>query len=907
MPSQSGPSSADSSTARVRVAEFLRARVEPIVQRWTGLVLERVAPARNLAFPMLRDHMPDMVRRLAEVLCEEGPRPEPLLDLPSIHALERLDEGFDLAQVATEYRLLRRAILEQMNHEHVEAAFANELILLHDAIDKAVASSVERYTRGRNRTLVALDRISQVALGSSTAVQLEQLLPRLLTVLMETTAVVDSAAILLVEGEVLRVRAAVGAAHEGTTGKAVRIGECIAGAAAQSQQPVLIRNAATDERVTSATLRKTGTRAVYAVPMLQGEVVIAVAMVGSRSSYEFSEEDLLLMRTMANRATSLIVQAQLRAAAQQARGEAEAQRALLRAVIEEMPAAVFVAEAPSGRLIMGNRRIAEVLRHPFHAADDVGGYAQYRGFHPDGRAYRPEDWPLARAVQKGVVVHDEETIVERGDGTRGVFLLSAAPIHGDDGRITYGVVTVIDITELRSAHQELQRRAEALQRAHEVLEHGQAVVVLDPGFRITFSNAEHARLSQQPREAMLGRRIDEVFPDLRTTEYWGAYQRAMHERVPVQTVGHYAPLELWTSISVYPLADGSIAAFFHDLTQQKRAELALVESEERFRQIANALPQIVWTATPEFFVDWYNDWWFKYLGLPRGTRWDDPDTSPMHPDDVERTRPRLKEAMETGNDFLMEQRFRRGSDGQYRWHRVHGVPIRAPNGKIVKWVGANTDVHDQREAAGALEESRQRLQLVVEGANLGTFEFELQSGLVQFNEATRGLFGFEGAALGRSVADFIDRIHQDDRERFRETLARAQEDAAGSGYYQHEYRTRGEGGRERWVSSRGRALFDEAGRPVRIIGVLMDITERKHEEEFRERFLGIVSHDLRNPLSTIRTSATLLNRAEDFPDKFRRNVNRMAAAADRMARMISELLDFTRGRLGNGIPSIAAR
>jgi PAS domain S-box-containing protein len=142
-------------------------------------------------------------------------------------------------------------------------------------------------------------------------------------------------------------------------------------------------------------------------------------------------------------------------------------------------------------------------------------------------------------------------------------------------------------------------------------------------------------------------------------------------------------------------------------TERKQAAEALMRSEERFRQIANALPQIIWTATAEFLVDWYNDWWYQYLGLPRGTRWDDPGTLPMHPEDVERTRPRLKEAVESGHDFFMEQRFRRGSDGQYRWHLVRGVPIRDSAGRIVKWIGANTDIHDQKTFTARLEEERE--------------------------------------------------------------------------------------------------------------------------------------------------------------------------------------------------------
>ncbi len=138
--------------------------------------------------------------------------------------------------------------------------------------------------------------------------------------------------------------------------------------------------------------------------------------------------------------------------------------------------------------------------------------------------------------------------------------------------------------------------------------------------------------------------------------------------------------------------------------KQKKIESRLRESEVRFRELANALPQIVWTATPDFYVDWYNDWWYTYLALPRGTSWDEPETSPMHPEDVEKTWIRIRESVSTGKNFEMEQRFRRGSDGKYRWHLVRGRPIRDDQGRIIKWVGANTDIHDLKEIQKILEE-----------------------------------------------------------------------------------------------------------------------------------------------------------------------------------------------------------
>lgn len=150
------------------------------------------------------------------------------------------------------------------------------------------------------------------------------------------------------------------------------------------------------------------------------------------------------------------------------------------------------------------------------------------------------------------------------------------------------------------------------------------------------------------------------------------------------------------------------------LEELKESRQKLEESEYRAKQILNSLPQIVWTATPDFHVDWYNDWWYKFLALPRGTKWDDPETAPMHPEDVEKTIPRLKEAVATGNDFHMEQRFRRGSDGEYRWHLVRGVPIKDGHGNIIKWIGGNTDIHDRKVAEERFLEEKEIRERFVE-------------------------------------------------------------------------------------------------------------------------------------------------------------------------------------------------
>ncbi|HOG45317.1 MAG TPA: ATP-binding protein [Anaerolineae bacterium] len=149
-------------------------------------------------------------------------------------------------------------------------------------------------------------------------------------------------------------------------------------------------------------------------------------------------------------------------------GELEAQRMRVQTVLEQMPSGVFVAEAPTGRLILGNRQAAEIWRQPFITAATAEEYRTYHGFHPDGRPYAPEEWPVIRAL-RGEPVSNEEVHIVRGDGTRGVTLQSAAPIRDDEGRIIAAVTVLTDITERRQAEAERERLLAELRQSNQHL------------------------------------------------------------------------------------------------------------------------------------------------------------------------------------------------------------------------------------------------------------------------------------------------------------------------------------------------------------------------------------------------------------------------------------------------------
>jgi len=146
-------------------------------------------------------------------------------------------------------------------------------------------------------------------------------------------------------------------------------------------------------------------------------------------------------------------------------------------------------------------------------------------------------------------------------------------------------------------------------------------------------------------------------------------------------------------------ADGSVelvAGSTRDITEQHRVLQALQRSEESFRQLADAMPQIVWAARSDGTLDYYNRRWFEYLNLTpddlEQARWD----KYIHPDDIERAYAAWADALRTGQPYGIEFRVRR-ADGQYRWFLVRAMPIRDPYGVVVRWFGTCTDIQNQKE------------------------------------------------------------------------------------------------------------------------------------------------------------------------------------------------------------------
>ncbi|MEC4813402.1 MAG: PAS domain S-box protein [Scytonema sp. PMC 1069.18] len=174
---------------------------------------------------------------------------------------------------------------------------------------------------------------------------------------------------------------------------------------------------------------------------------------------------------------------------------------------------------------------------------------------------------------------------------------------------------------------------------------------------------------------------------------------------------------------------------------RKKVEAALRESEERYRMVVENVPQMVWIGDPNGHVEYFNQRWLEYTGLPLhetlGWNWQ----QIVHPEDWSQTLEIWTTGLRTGNPIEVQYRLKR-FDGVYRWHIAQALPQRDTNGTIVKWFGTCTDVDECKRAEEGLRQSAARLRLFVESNVIGIQFGDIYGGLSEVNDAYLRILGY---------------------------------------------------------------------------------------------------------------------------------------------------------------------
>lgn len=248
----------------------------------------------------------------------------------------------------------------------------------------------------------------------------------------------------------------------------------------------------------------------------------------------------------------------------------------------------------------------------------------------------------------------------------------------------------------------------------------------------------------------------------------------------------------------------------------------LFDSVEEFQSLADSMPQIVWATDAEGANIFFNQRWVEYTGLSFeescGHEW----VKPFHPDDQKMAWDAWQNAVQNKVEYSLECRLRR-ADGIYQWWLIRGVPHIGSDGKIDRWYGTCTDIHE-------LKDTYDLIVMAEHYAGVGSWRWDLSTNEVIWSEELTLIFGFRPQNLRSHINVWRQTVHPDDREGVKRAVKEAIE---GEKLYSTSYRIVLPTGEVRWIEARGQVEYDPNGKPKYFNGICLNVTAR---EQAQDRF-----------------------------------------------------------------------
>jgi PAS domain S-box-containing protein len=442
-----------------------------------------------------------------------------------------------------------------------------------------------------------------------------------------------------------------------------------------------------------------GLSSMMIVPLkARGRTLGAITLASAESGRHFTADDLRLAEDVAHRAAVAIENAELYRELRQFRG-----------TLDRTSDCVFMFDAETLRFFYINQGAVEQVGY---SADELMAMTPL-DIKP-AFTYEQFATMIAPLVSGAAPVLNFETVHRHKDGHDVPVEIALQYVNPPDGDPRF-VAVVRDITERKRVQNELARQAATLASQKRLIDLAhEAILVRDEGGRITHWNRGAAELYGYSAEQAVGRISHELLkthladsdiPIAPTQDYiLGATGSWEGELVHTRRDGRRIVVES-RQVSV---ADESgqrtqILEINRDITARKEAEAALRESEQRFRDLADAMPLVVWTAGADGMVTYFNRRWYEFSGMQVAASLGDGWGVVIHPDDLQRTIDCWESARRTESQYEIEYRWRH-ADGGYRWWLGRALPVRDEAGRISYWVGTGTDIDEQKRAEDQLRD-----------------------------------------------------------------------------------------------------------------------------------------------------------------------------------------------------------
>ena len=304
-------------------------------------------------------------------------------------------------------------------------------------------------------------------------------------------------------------------------------------------------------------------------------------------------------------------------------------------------------------------------------------------------------------------------------------------------------------------------------------------------------------------------------------------------------------------------------------SEQRNRELELAElrraGERHYRNLADAIPQIVWKANAVGEIDYFNRRFAEYTGLSADERRAELLQGVIQPDDAAKGLTCWREALKRGAEFSLEARLKRANDGAFRWHLVQVVPERNEANEIVGWIGTATDIDDRKRVESELETEKERLSVTLRSLGEGVITTDADARVVLLNEMAETMTGWRTEeAVGRPLLE-VFRVEHADSPSYQSLVQRA----LLTGESQELNRDAvliGRGGARHTIAKSAAPLRNRGNVIIGVVLVFRDMTDRKQLEEERLKasklesigvLAGSIAHDFNNILTAIMGNISL--------------------------------------------------
>ena len=332
-----------------------------------------------------------------------------------------------------------------------------------------------------------------------------------------------------------------------------------------------------------------------------------------------------------------------------------------------------------------------------------------------------------------------------------------------------------------------------------------------------------------------------------------------------------------------------------DITERKRTEVALQESEGRFRRMADSAPVLIWVSGIDQRFTWFNQPWLDFVGRSLAQEIGDGWTENVHPADVERCVRAYRDAFDARNPFAMEFRMRR-RDGEYRSLLDEGVPLYDGEGSFAGYIGSCFDVTEERRKEQALREARNQLRTVTD--TMAALVTRVGRDL-RFVWANRGYMEWRGLSADEIEGHRIEEIVGTDTfARLKPYIDRVLDGESVEFEIQVPVPGRG----MPWLYASYVPTYEDGGdRPDGWVSVVIDISRRKELEDAlkdadrrKDEFLASLAHELRNPLAPMQNALQIMALRKGDSDEVERARAMLQRQMRQMVRLIDDLLDVNR-------------